>query len=33
MKNLGLLFVLMALVPLSAGGADTILQQVADVLG
>ena len=30
-KNLAL--VLMALVPLSAGAADTTLQQVADALG
>ena len=32
-KNLVLLFVLMTLVPLSAGAADTTLQQVADALG
>jgi hypothetical protein len=32
-KNLVLLFVLMAFVPLSAGAADTTLQQVADALG
>lgn len=32
-KNLVLLFVLMAFVPLSVGPADTTLQQVADALG